>query len=116
MHSFRSKFYTLTSIVKENIGILMISETKLDSSFPQTQFRTEGYAISQFRNDRNSHDGDIKLFIRKDVPAKKISITPLKDFEEIFVELSLYYVDSIILIRILFQIICIFSEKYWIRK
>ena len=94
----------------------MISETKLDSSFPQTQFRTEGYAIPQFRNDGNSHGGDIKLFIRKDVPAKKISITPLKEFAEIFVELNLYYVVSITLIRILFQIICIYSEKYWIRK
>ena len=29
----------LSSIVKDNIDILMVSETKLDSSFPQTQFR-----------------------------------------------------------------------------
>ena len=82
-------------MVNDNIGILMVSETKLDFSFPQTQFRTEGYAIPQFRNDGNSHGGDIKLFIRKDVPAKKISIPPLKNFEQIFVELMLFLEPSL---------------------
>ena len=39
----------------------MVSETKLDFSFPQTQFRTEGYAIPQFKYNRNSHGGDINF-------------------------------------------------------
>ena len=34
----------------------MVSEIKLDSSFPQAQFRMEGYA-PPFRYDRNSHGG-----------------------------------------------------------
>ena len=41
-----------------------------------------------FRYDRNYHGGGILLFIREDFPTKIISITPLKDFEEIFVELN----------------------------
>ena len=65
----------------------MVSETKLDSSFPQAQFKIEGY-VPRFRYDRNSHRGGILLFIREDIPAKIISITPLKDFEGIFVELN----------------------------
>ena len=77
----------LSSMVKDNIDILMVSETKLDSSFPQAQFRIEGYA-PPFRYDRNSHGGGILLFIREDIPTKVISITPLKDFEGIFVELN----------------------------
>ena len=77
----------LFSMVKDNIDILMVSETKLDSSFPQAQFRIEGY-VPQFRYDRNSHGGDILLFIREDIATKIISITPLKDFEGIFVELN----------------------------
>ena len=48
-------------MVNDNIGILMVSETKLDFSFPQKQFRTEGYAIPQFRYNRNSHGGDINF-------------------------------------------------------
>ena len=77
----------LSSIVKDNIDILMVSETKLDSPFPQAQFRIEGYA-PPFRYDRNSHGGGILLFIREDIPTKIISITPLKDFEVVFVELD----------------------------
>ena len=69
----------LSSMVKYNIDILMVSETKLDSSFPQIQLRREGYA-HPFRYDRNSHGGGILLFIREDIPTKIISITPLKDF------------------------------------
>ena len=77
----------LSSIVKDNIDTLMVSETKLDSSFPQAQFRIEGYA-PPFRFDRNSHGGGILLFIRENIPTKIISIIPLKDFEGIFVELD----------------------------
>ena len=99
----------LSSMVKDSIDILMVSETKLDSSFPQAQFRMEGYA-PPFRYDRESHGGGILLFIREDIPTKIISITPLKDFEGIFVELNFrkkkfYYVVPITLIKILSQII-----------
>ena len=72
----------LSSMIKYNIEILMVLETKLVSSFPQAQFRMEEYA-PRFRCDRNSHGGGILLFIREDIPTKIISITPLKDFEGI---------------------------------
>ena len=99
----------LSTMVKDNIDMLMVSETKLDSFYPQAQFRIETCA-PPFTYDRNSHGGGILLFIREDIPTKIISITPLKDFEEIFVELNFvrkkfYFVVSITLIRILSQII-----------
>ena len=50
--SIRNKFDMLSSMVKDNIDILMVSETKLDSSFPQVQFRIEGY-VPPFRYDKN---------------------------------------------------------------
>ena len=86
INSIRNKFDMLSSMVKDNIDILMVLETKLGSSFPQAQFRIEGYA-PPFRYDRNSHGGGILLFIREDIPTKIISITPLKDFKGILVEL-----------------------------
>ena len=109
INSIRNKFDMLSSMVKDSIDILMVSETKLDSSFPQAQFRMEGYA-PPFRYDRESYGGGILLFIREDIPTKIISITPLKDFEGIFVELNFrkkkfYYVVPITLIKILSQII-----------
>ena len=47
----------------------MVSKTKLDSSFPQTEFRIEGYT-PPFRYDMNSRAGGILLFIREDIPAR----------------------------------------------
>ena len=44
INSIMNKFDMLPSMVKDKIDILMVSETKLDSSFPQEQFRIKGYA------------------------------------------------------------------------
>ena len=87
INSIRNKFDMLFSMVKDNIDMLMVSETKLNSSFPQAQFRMEGYALP-FRYDRSSHLGGTLLFIREEIPTKIISITPLKDFEGTFGELN----------------------------
>ena len=44
INSVRNKFDLLSDIIKNNIDILMISETKLDSSFPNGQFQFHGYS------------------------------------------------------------------------
>ena len=59
------------NIIKNDIDILMISETKIDSSFPISQFTMTGYSIP-FRIDRTSHGGGILLFVRKEIPCKII--------------------------------------------
>ena len=46
------KFEALKSLVHDKIDVLMISETKLDDSFPLQQFVIEGFS-SPFRLDRN---------------------------------------------------------------
>ena len=48
----RNKFEFLNSLIKDNIDILMISETKLDQSFPTNQFMINGFSIP-FRLDPN---------------------------------------------------------------
>ena len=50
----------------------MISESKLDYSFPDTQFLIEGFG-KPFRLDQNGNGGGTMLFIRSDIPAKVIS-------------------------------------------
>ena len=47
----------------------MISETKVDHSFPDGQFFLDGFG-TPFRLDRNRNSGGIMLFIRNDIPAK----------------------------------------------
>ena len=41
INSIRNKFDQLVSSIKNNIDILMISETKIDNSFPTMQFHIE---------------------------------------------------------------------------
>ena len=64
----------------------MISETKLDSSFPNGQFQVHGYS-EPYRLDKNGKGGGILVFIREDIPAKLIdSQTKIEGF---FAELNL---------------------------
>ena len=88
INSLRNKFEALKLIVNDNLDILIISETKLDDTFPVNQFTLDGY--NHFRVDKNSNSGGIIIFIREDVPCKKITITEWpSDLEGIFIEINL---------------------------
>ena len=88
INSIRNKFEMLSNSIKDNLDILMISETKLDSTFPSNQFTIEGYA-APIRFDRNGRGGGIILYIREDIPARLLKTSLPKDFEGFFVELNL---------------------------
>ena len=64
----------------------MVSETKIDSSFPSAQFHLEGYT-TPYRLDRNANGGGILLYIREDIPSKLLN-TDLS-IEGFFVEIRL---------------------------
>ena len=71
INSLRNKFDALTQQIKGNVDILMLSETKLDSSFPEGQFLISGYG-APYRIDRTCHGGGIMLFAREDIPSKSL--------------------------------------------
>ena len=64
----------------------MISETKLDSSFPNGQVQIHGYSET-YRLDRNGNGGRILILIREDIPAK-LTDSQMK-VEGFFIELNL---------------------------
>ena len=66
-NSLRNKFDSLVRMVLNNFDILLISETKIDFSFPTAQFQIEGYAT--YGLDRNANGGDILLYFREDIPS-----------------------------------------------
>ena len=68
----RLKFDSLAQKITGNVNILMISETKLDNSFPEGQFLIEGYR-KPYRIDRNCHRGGILLYVRADISSKLLS-------------------------------------------
>ena len=86
INSIRSKFDFLAHQVKGNMDILMISETKLDESFPVGQFLMDGYSVP-YHFDRDGDGGGILLYIREDIPSKLLSING--NIEGFFVEINL---------------------------
>ena len=76
----------LSDHVKRDVGILIISETKTDESFPVFQFETGGFNIP-IRVDRHQKGGGIMFYVRKDLPAKLLSID--RTNKSFFVELNL---------------------------
>ena len=60
INSIRNKFEELISQVKVTVDVLMISETKIDDSFPIANFLIDGFSQT-YRIDRNSSGGGIML-------------------------------------------------------
>ena len=87
INSLRNKFQFLISLIKDNIDVLMISETKLDGSFPTSQFMINGFS-APFRLDRNYKSGGIILYIREGIPSKLVS-TESGQVKGFFVEINL---------------------------
>ena len=54
----------------------MVSESKTDDSFPNSQFFLDGYS-NPYRLDRIRNGEGIMLFVRNDTPSKTISIEKL---------------------------------------
>ena len=61
-------------LLEGKFDILVLSETKLDSSFPDSQFMVTGYRMC--RADRNIHGGGLLVYIRADLCFKVIKDLP----------------------------------------
>ena len=73
------KFDSLVTMVNKNIDVFLISETKIDFSFPTAQFHIEG--------NRYIHGGRMLLSIRKDITSSLLNSDV--STEGFFVELNL---------------------------
>ena len=78
----------LKTMLTRDIDILMITETKLDDSFPVSQFEIDGFS-TPFRQDRNKNGGGILLYICSYIVASKLNsyIFP-NDVEAFFIEIK----------------------------
>ena len=83
------KFEPLQEIIKNNVDILLVSETKIDDSFPEGRFFIEGYK-EPIRLDRNKNGGGILFFVHEDLDCKEIKSHKLsKKTEGIFLKLTI---------------------------
>ena len=71
----------LASQVEGNADVVMISERKLDDTFPVDQFVLEVFS-KPFKIDRNKNGDGILLFGHEHIPARFISIekAPIESF------------------------------------
>ena len=84
-----NKFDSLKEIIKNNIDILAISETKINSSFPNSMFDIEGYS-PPFRCDRDLNGGGILVYVKEGIPCRELNIKPgAERVEGIFLEINL---------------------------
>ena len=85
INSYRNKYEHIVELLQRNIiDILFISETKLDSSFPDALFNVEYFTLH--RSDRNQHGGGVLVYVRADLAEDRVKQTEFKDLESIAVE------------------------------
>ena len=77
INSIPNKFNLLAEGVSGNVDIIMISETKIDETFPARQFYIDGYT-PPYRLDRNCNGGGLMMFVREDIPSKLIETRTVK--------------------------------------
>ena len=72
---------------ESNIDVLLVSETKIDDSFPNENFLIDGFS-TPYRLDRNSNGGGLMLFVREDISSNLVE-AEAKPIEGFYIELNL---------------------------
>ena len=81
INSVRNKFSSLQQTVLNKTDILLLSETKIDDSFPNSQFFAEGFKM--YRKDRTKTGGGLLLYVNENLPGKIINSYKFKENSEI---------------------------------
>lgn len=72
----RNEFGFLFDIVRRYVDILLISETKLDESFPTDSFKIHGFN-APFRLDYDINDDGIMVYVRTHITARLLTTEKL---------------------------------------
>ena len=71
INSIRNKFHEMKTILELQLcDVFGVSETKLDNSFPMSQFCITNYKL--YRQDRNARGGGVMLYIKDTIPHRII--------------------------------------------
>ena len=86
INSIRNKVDMLSYMIGNKIDILMISESKLNDTFPSSQFVIDSFT-EPFRLDRTRNGGGILLYVKNNISATLLTNYTLpEDIEALFVE------------------------------
>ena len=93
INSVRHKFVPITEMLsKSMIDIMLIQETKIDSSFPEGQFSMKDFVT--YRKDVTDKSGGIMVIVRSDLPQRlrpdlQMTNVPSGRIETLVIELTL---------------------------
>ena len=87
-NSLSSKFDDLKVLICGMSDISIITETKLDDTYPISQFHIDGYSMP-YRLDRNRNDGGVIIYVRDNIQSNILRkhLFP-NDVELIFVDIN----------------------------
>ena len=88
INPLRSKFVSISELIKGKFDIILKSETKLDESFPSNQFAMSGYKL--IRKDRNKLEGGIAFYITDQLPSWTIKIQNPSYIEILTIEITIH--------------------------
>ena len=89
VNSLRNKFISTEELIKSKLDIFLVSETKIDHSFPNQQFSIDGYKM--YRRDRNNFAGGLLFYVNENIPCRELKAEQIdSNFEIIFLEITMW--------------------------
>ena len=70
INSLRNKREFLEPLIRNHFDVFLVSEAKLDSNFPGSEFRIPGYRL--FRKEKNQHGRGLIFYVNEYIPCKTI--------------------------------------------
>ena len=108
INSIQNKFEELIDIMKKSrVQIMAVSESKIDGSYPDSQFLVPGYYLH--RKDRKKGGGGVLMLVSSKIQSKRIIIDrKYKTIEPLALEIGLKSGKAIV-----FSHIQITHETHW---
>ena len=88
INSIRNKFECLSYIIEKFFDIFLISETKLNDTFYESQFLLDGFHPPN-RKDGTDKGGGLLLYVCEYIPCREIIVEFLPIIEAIVIEINL---------------------------
>ena len=97
--------------IADFVDILVITDSKLDQSFPEPQFFVNRFP-KPFRKDRNRHGGRLLMYIKEDISQKELSFNLPSNIEIIIIELNINMIKWLVTLLNLMNIFISLSKSF----
>ena len=71
VNSLGNKIIAEVESMYNKVDICLFSETKLDETFPNQQFKIHDYKM--YRRDRNKHGGGVICYVNENISCKMVN-------------------------------------------